>query len=121
MVLNQNLLNLFSAVDLTSSIDGPILDISNVRMGSVSATWTGTPNGTFVLQTSNEITTGTALPSSGSFDDISGSSLAVTAAGQQTWVFNQPYYAKWFRIKYTATSGTGTITAASIATKQEAV
>jgi len=115
LVSNQSILARFSSVNMGSSILGPIIDLNLYRLGSISVTWIGTPTGTFVLQLSNEIQVGTTAVSDAGFDDVPGSSLSVTAAGQQTWTFTLPYYARWFRLKYTATSSTGTITVCNLA------
>ena len=119
MVLNQNILPLFSSVSLGAALLGPIIDASSVRIGSISIDWTGTPVGSFSLAVSNEITAAGALPSDASFDTIEGSTVAVSTDSQQTWIFTEEYYVKWMRIVWTYTSGTGTVTRASIATKQE--
>lgn len=111
---NYSILANFSSVAMASNILGPIVDLNLYQIGSISLTWTGSPVGTFVLQLSNEISVlGTAVSDAG-FDDISGSSLSVTASGQQTWNFTLPYFARYFRVKWTATSGSGTITACNI-------
>lgn len=115
LVSNQSILSQFSSVAMASSILGPIVDLNLYRLGSISVTWTGTPVGSFVLQLSNEIQVGTTAVSDAGFDDIPGSTLSVSASGQQTWTFTLPYYARWFRLKYTATSGSGTITVCNVA------
>ena len=111
---NYSILGSFSSVAMASSILGPIVDSNINQIGSISLTWTGSPVGTFVLQVSNEISVNGVAVSDAGFDDIPGSSLSVTTAGQQTWTFTLPYFARYFRVKYTATSGSGTITACNI-------
>jgi hypothetical protein len=116
--LNRSILTKFSSVNLASSISSSAFDLHNYRLGSISITWTGTPVGVFKLQLSNEIATDPSTVSSASFDDIVGSSLSVSAAGQNTWVFTAPYYARFVRVVYTSMSGSGTLTVCNITTNE---
>ena len=117
MLLSTNILNQFSSVAMASSFYSPALRLDLVELGSISVDWTGTPVGTFTLEVSNEAVA--ESPSSGSFGTIGGSSLAVSAAGQQTWMFTSKYYARWIRLAWTSTSGSGTLTSAVITTEDE--
>lgn len=83
---------------------------------ALQAVFTGSPTGTVKLQGSVDqgpsnaaLTSNPALASSITWNDISGSSQAVTGAGTVTWNFNGVFY-KWVRVSYTASSGTGTLT-----------
>jgi hypothetical protein len=118
MVFSENLISQFSTVAMASSFVGPVSRLDSLRLGSLSMTWTGTPTGTLSLELSNEDVP--SSPSDASFDTISGSSLSIAgAAGQQTWNFNMAYYAKWFRVRWVATSGSGTLTAFNLTVKTE--
>lgn len=82
---------------------------------SIQAVITGTAAGTLNLQGSNDFGN---VPPGGpdrgqgvtNWTDIAGSSAPVTGAGTVTWNFQGVYY-KWIRMVYTASSGTGTMSA----------
>lgn len=84
---------------------------------AIQMTFTGTPNGTFKLQASND----QGRPNASSeaeqsaavttWTDISGSAQPISAAGDHMYQVENAGYT-WVRVVYTYNSGTGTITAA---------
>lgn len=83
---------------------------------SVQVVFTGTPTGSFKLQSSNDKAYSGNPNTNGSglnvapinWTDITGSSFAITAAGSLQWNFPYPGF-NWVRLVYTDTSG-GTAT-----------
>lgn len=67
---------------------------------SICASTTGAPVGTLKLQASVDNTT---------FVDIDGSSVSISASGNSFWNVTDVMYG-YFRLVYTRTSGTGTLT-----------
>lgn len=88
----------------------------NYRYGvSIQVVITGNPIGTLSLQGSNDYgTRNPNLPDIGqgvvNWTDIDRSAIAVTGSGTAAWNFQGSFY-KWVRMIYTATSGSGTLTA----------
>jgi hypothetical protein len=74
---------------------------------SITASYTGSPTGTLDLQVSNENSPIGSI-SEGSWEDVSLSADAVSSAGNTTWNIPGAYF-RWARIKYTRTSGTGSL------------
>lgn len=92
------------------------IDMNQIFGGSISAVFTGSPVGTLTLEISNDIV---ATPVAGganlasavnTWTTYTGSSYAISAAGDFTYVLADTNY-RWLRMKYTKTSGTGTINA----------
>lgn len=79
------------------------------RRLSVSASWTGTPTGTFSLETSFDGQTWYAVPGAAAEFTANGQAQPAGGAGAAVWNwFNVP--GSQVRLKYTRTSGTGTAT-----------
>ena len=71
---------------------------------SLQAIFTRTPNGSFKLQGSNQdVKFGSSVTE---WTDLSGSTVAVTAAGDALFNFNGAFF-RWVRLVYTRSSGTG--------------
>jgi hypothetical protein len=96
-----------TAVPLVSSYQSLPLKTDRTEFVSIQATWTGTPTGSFTIQLSNDPTDNPSVVSN--WTDYSGSALAVAGAGG-TNMWNMQCAAKWFRLNYNFTSGTGTLT-----------
>lgn len=82
---------------------------------AVQVTWAGTPTGTFTLQASCDV--GVVNPSTGAVTGVSNwttladtSSSASGSAGSAIYNIADVMYL-WFRLVYTASSGTGTAVA----------
>jgi hypothetical protein len=75
---------------------------------SVQASWTGTPTGVFSLECSFDGTTYTTVP--GAAAEFTANSQAQPAGGAGSAVWNWSNVpGNMVRIKYTSTSGTGTL------------
>ncbi len=79
------------------------------RRLSVSAAWTGTPTGTFSLETSFDGTNWYAVPGAAAEFTANGNAQPAGGASSAVWNwYNVP--GTMVRIKYARTSGTGTAT-----------
>ena len=87
----------------TSVITSSTVRCDSMTSPSVQFVWTGTPNGTFVVEGSNDNATWTALTLS--------TSLTATGAAGNHLVNLFPFPFKWFRCTYTNSSSTGTLNA----------
>lgn len=101
--------------DAASNITSDVLYLDQMFGFAIQAEITGAPVGTLKLQGSCDPGSPSPLnPHNGvgviHWTDIADSQQAVTGAGSVVWNFDGAFY-KWVRIVYTATSGTGNITA----------
>ena len=99
---------IINGADASVNQNSQIVDARNLHLASVHVSMTGTAAGTVKLQASNDEPT-TGLPPS-NFVDISGATVSVSAAGQFLIPKLDVCY-NYIRAVYTATSGTGTVTA----------
>lgn len=105
---------LISAGDMSGNLTSIALLLDQDIGFAITAICTGSPVGTFKLQGSTDH--GAVVPNtapavdSASWNDISGSSQSISASGNVTWNFNGVFY-KWVRVIYTASSGSGSVTA----------
>ena len=98
---NEKVVN---AVSMASSFSSSPILLDQIYGFSFQAVFTGTPNGSFKLQCSND---DVKLDSQiVNWSDISGTAQAITAAGSILYNVNYAFY-KWVRIVYTASSGSG--------------
>ena len=82
----------------------------NGRRLSIQATWTGTPTGTFALQCSFDGVNFVTIPGAAAEFTANGNAQPAGGAGSATWNWsNVP--GTLARLLYTATSGTGQLTA----------
>lgn len=110
----MNILGLLSSTDLsTASITSAAIGVNHVIGFSASIVCTGSPVGTFKLQASNDDVNEYANVSASSWEDINGSEISIAAADTVLWNHWHVYF-RWFRVVYTKTSGTGTITVATV-------
>ena len=87
-----------------SSFESEAIFLDQIYGFSFQAIYSGTPNGTFVLQASNQdVSFGKAVTE---WTDISGSSYAVTSSGSTIWNYNGAFF-RWVRVKYIYNSGSG--------------
>lgn len=104
--------------NMASSLSSIGIDLNQTVMYSIQAVFSGSPVGTLKLQISNDIVP--VAPVAGNpvgsnpaanvvnWTDYTGSSTAVSAAGNFVWnVFDVGY--RWVRVVYTRSSGTGTL------------
>jgi cytoskeletal protein RodZ len=95
---------------LNANINGVSQELQFVAMAAIQVTISGTPTGTFSLQSScDPVNTGqTQWPIN--WTTISGTSTSVTASGNIVWNLNFTGY-NWVRIQYSdSSSGTSTAT-----------
>lgn len=84
---------------------------------SIQLFFTGTPNGSFTLECSNDMgVSDKALNKFSSegvvnWTTVTDSTFAVTAAGDVTWDVQNVGY-RWVRVRWTRTSSTGSLTSA---------
>lgn len=83
------------------------------RRLSIAASWTGTPTGTFSLETSFDGVNYTTIPGAAAEFTASGNAQPAGGAGAATWTWvNVP--GTTVQLRYTATSGTGTFAARAV-------
>lgn len=101
-------------VSLAATVASNPVIMEQEVMCAIQAVWTGTPVGDFTVETCDDV--GNPLPDGTvtgltNWDTYTGSTLA---AGGSTGVFTWRIHSlpdRWVRLKYTATSSTGTINA----------
>ena len=102
---NEPILN---AKDASLNQNSVAVDSQNMSFASVVVKMTGTAAGTVKIQASNDEPTTAAGPNN--WVDISGASVAVSAAG--TFIIPKlDICYQYVRVVYTFSSGTGTVTA----------
>ena len=95
---------IISAADMSSSfLSEPIL-LDQIYGYSFQAVFTGSPNGTFKIQCSNDDVNSSS--SVVGWSDVGSSSQAISAAGDLFYNIDAAFY-KWVRIVYTRSSGSG--------------
>lgn len=108
---------IFDNNDLSASRQSEPIYLGHIVNFSVQVVFSGTPNGTFKLQVSNdmgEIDAQTRLVQGRGvqhWTDVADSSFSVTTAGDVFWTVQNIGY-RWARVVYTAASGSGTIESA---------
>lgn len=101
-------------VSMTASSTSDIILIKQEYMIAVQAVWTGTPAGNFTIETSCDA--GALDPQTGAIlitnwvTYTSSTQAAGGGSGSFVWRFNSIPDA-WMRLKYTASSSTGTLNA----------
>lgn len=81
---------------------------------SIQAVWTGTPTGTIKVQVSNDVGPTPEYNPNGTittWTDVTGSSQSIAGAAGNFWWNLNDIGARWARLVYTRTSGTGTLDA----------
>lgn len=81
----------------------PIL-LDQIYGANLQAVYTGTPNGFFKLQASNDDVPLTSQVTN--WTDVIGSTQLISSSGSIMWNLNGAFY-RWVKIVYTVTSGTG--------------
>lgn len=98
---------IINAESVAVSIQSETILIDQIYGFSIQAIFTGSPNGNLKIQAScDDVQKSSDVTN---FVDVAGASATITAAGS---VIIQQQYAfyKWFRVVYTATSGSGNLT-----------
>jgi hypothetical protein len=92
------------AADMSASFSSDPILLDQIYGFSFQAVFTGSPNGTFKLQCSND---DVKLPIEVSqWSDVGSTSQAISAAGDLFYNIDAAHY-KWVRIVYTRSSGSG--------------
>lgn len=108
MSLDNAYLDIITNGDMSANITSSDIPLDFKSGFSVQAVFTGAPDGSFKMQVSND---DTASPTN--WSDVTGSSQAITAAGDIMWVYDGAHF-KWARIVFTFSSGTGTCNAKAV-------
>lgn len=118
--MRTNTINMISsgAQNMASSWNSDPLYVGQAFGFSIQAVWTGVPVGTFKLQISNDAGNNeqSSNPSTANvtnWSDYTGSSQAISGAGNWAWDVTISA-ARWVRLVYTATSGTGSGTSVQL-------
>lgn len=112
---------LASAQSLGDDFESDPIAIPTMALLSIQAIWTGTPAGTFSLQTSNdpgEILVNGEIRGVTNWTDFTGSSNAAGgAAGNCTWgIIGAPD--RFVRVKFVHSSSTGSLTSIRVNAKE---
>jgi hypothetical protein len=105
----------------TGTVNSIGIEINQLYSWSIQAEWTGAPVGVFQIQVSNDIvplapsTSNPVGPDPAAlvtnWSNYTNSQVTTLGtSGNWTWIAGLAAY-KWVRLSYTATSGTGTVTA----------
>ena len=109
-------------VDLSGSFSSNAILIAHASYYAIQLLFTGTPQGTFKLQASNDIgqaQRGTEVDRGNlitNWTDITGSPQAITEAGNHMWAVECAPY-RWVRVVWTPTGGSGSLTSLRANTK----
>ena len=115
-VKNESLLP-NGAVDLTSSANLPAVWLGHIANYAIQLVFTGSPQGNFKLQASNDVgsidsaSASTQVSGITNWTDIADSAVTVSAAGDVMWTVENAGYT-WVRVVWTATGGSGSLTSA---------
>jgi hypothetical protein len=117
MRINNEDLQPSGASDMASSFNLKPVWLGHIANYSIQLVFTGSPNGTFKLQVSNDPGHPNAQNKAEQYadvvnwTDVSGSAQPVSAAGDHTWQVENSGYA-WVRVVWTFSSGSGSLTSA---------
>ena len=92
------------AADMSASFSSDPILLDQIYGFSFQAVFTGSPNGTFKLQCSNDDVKLSSEVSQ--WSDVGSTSQAISAAGDLFYNIDAAHY-KWVRIVYTRSSGSG--------------
>lgn len=106
---------LTASVTLDDDYNSPAILLATAEMYAVQLVFTGTPNGAFKLQASNDFGDPAnpveSARASGvtNWTDLSGTSTNVSAAGSLMFTVDKAPY-RWVRVVFTHSSSTGSLT-----------
>lgn len=111
--MNQGLILVDSNKDLSSNYDSPAIFMYNYYALNIQAIWTGSITGAFTLQTSLDYQpggpAGGPAPFAGTWVTYANSSQDPSGVQSCVWdIFATG--ARWFRVDFASTGGTGTLT-----------
>lgn len=116
-VKNENLLDDSGSVSLNANATLKPVWLGHIANYSIQLQFTGTPQGNFKLQASNDpgridAASGTLQVSDiALWTDIADSAQTISAAGDHMWTVENAGY-NWVRVVWTQTGGSGTLTSA---------
>lgn len=116
-IANENLLLESGPVSLGANWTSRPIWLGHICNFSIQLVFTGSPQGTFTLQMSNDAghidAQSKAVQSSGvvNWTTIAGSSQSILAAGDHSYQFENAGF-QWVRVVWTFSSGTGNLTSA---------
>lgn len=103
----QNEALTLDGTDMESDILSNAIWLGHIAHYSIQMVFTGSPNGTFKLQASNDEGGkdggGLASPTIVNWTDIADSDQAITASGDHTWTVENAGY-RWVRVVWTDSS-----------------
>lgn len=111
-----NIISELPSTNLAASFNSNAIEILSSTTFYVGLLFTGSsPTGTFQLQSNNDPTNVQSAVNSSMWVNVS-TATAVTEAGYVSWNLPLQGY-KWWRLTWTFTSGTGTVTAFNFTAK----
>jgi hypothetical protein len=107
---------LVTAGDMSASITSKVISTRYLNQGSVALLFSGTPTGTFTVESSHDYVPDnefrTSPPAVGTWQALDlGTTLSATGAAGSLGVDITLSGVPWLRVVYTRTSGTGTLNA----------
>lgn len=120
--MKSNTLTLLTAAAMTGTtvVESAPIPVEQIFGYAVQAVWTGTPNGSLVLQASCDAPLRDNQATNGGPDEvinwteIAGSSYAIVGApGNYMWNVSDAFY-RYFRLVYTNTSGVGSLSVKAV-------
>jgi hypothetical protein len=110
-----------TAVSMGTSFNSDGFYLGHIVNYSIQLVFTGTPNGTFMLQCSNDKgiedkVGGWNAAGVTHWTDITGSDQPITGSGDLAWSVENAGY-RWVRLVWTRSSSTGSLTSARVNAK----
>lgn len=111
MAVNPNDQLVLSGQQMSGSFNSTGLIVIGNETFSFQPIWTGSPVGTFALQTSDDTTAGSAQPSASSWTTIAASVTSTVGLNTMilAWTRTKVPF-NWVRVTYNFGSGTGLLT-----------
>lgn len=106
-----------ATISMGTSFNTKPIWLGHICNFSIQLVFTGTPNGTFTLQLSNDLGHPNAQSETQQYADVTNwttitdSAQPITAAGDHTYQFANAGF-RWVRVVWTQSSSTGTLTIA---------
>lgn len=119
-IANDDILS--SPADLSSSFESNAIYLGHAKFAAIQLVFTGTPQGSFKLQASNDKGGVQKSTEAGRGDrvqnwtDVSGSMQNITESGNHMWAFELTPF-RWVRVVWTPTGGSGTLIKLQVNTK----
>lgn len=113
---NDNFITAGTQTDMSMSFNSTPVWLGHIINYSIQLFFSGSPNGTFKLQLSDDVGNPSLPPTEqyagvDHWTDFNGSSQTIVASGDHMWeVINSG--SRWVRFVWTRNSGTGTLTSA---------